>query len=189
MKRWQKALIGVFTILLVAGLWLLGALTVANAHRLWRVLLVLFTVLVIPAPLAAAGYAAYRDRDRWFRYGVAGALAAFAYPFLNLALFLAGMMQMETYRFVPGMTPLLIGAPPEAIPTASGTTFLFIVPAALRVLPVVALPFAHVLSVGAEDRRRLLVIAALPTAVAVFWAVTLAATLAGVCVPVCGVPP
>lgn len=188
MKRWQQAVLAVLALIVFAGLWLLDAYTVANAHRLWRVLLLLFTLLIVPAPIAAAGYAAYRDRKRWFRYGTAGLLAAFAYPFLNLVLFFAGLSQVEAYRFVPDLAPFLIGAPPEAVPTASGTTHLFIVPTALRTLPLFALPLAHILATDGADRRRLLLIATLPSLTALFWLVTLVATLSGVCVPVCGLP-
>lgn len=186
MKRWQKGVITVLILVLLLTLWLLDAFTAANAHRLWRGILLLSTLLVLPAPLAAAGYAAYGERGRWFRYGVAGILAAVTYPVLNLAMFLLGMMPLGTYRFIPGPTPFLVGVPPEAVSTGSGTTLLFLVPTLLRIAPLTAFPLAHHVATDTRDQHHLFTIVAIPTLIAVFWMVTLLLTLAGFCAPVCG---
>lgn len=186
MKRWQKAVITALILVLLLTLWLLDAFTTANAHRLWRAILLLFTVLVLPAPLAAAGYAAYGERGRWFRYGVAGILAAVTYPVLNLVLFLLGMIPLGTYRFIPAPTLFLVGVPPEAISTGSGTTLLFLIPTLLRVAPLAALPLTYHFATDARDRHHLFTITAAPALIAVFWLATLLLTLAGLCAPVCG---
>lgn len=188
MKRWQKAVLTVLSLITFVTLWLLDAFTAANAHRLWRSLLLAFTVLALPAPLIAAGYAAYRHRRRWFRYALTGVLAAACYPFLNLVLFLTGLASGGTYPFIPAASVFLVGTPPEAAPTTTGLTFLFVVPAAIRVLPLLTASAAHHYALDGRDRKQLLTILALPLLIAVFWLLTLAATLAGLCVPVCGLP-
>lgn len=188
MKRWQKAVLGLAALIILLTLWLLDAFTAANAHRLWRILLILLAGMAVPVPLGAAAYAIHGTQERWFRYGVAGLLSAAAYPLLNLTLFLAGIAPGETYRFLPGMTIFLIGPPPEAARTAAGLTFLFILPTVVRALPIIALPVIYRYAPDGADRRRLLAIAAVPALIALFWLVTLAATLAGFCIPVCGVP-